>query len=261
MTDHAKSIRLLKQALIDPKRSHGTSAQYAAVLMRLHRRLRSPLPVHEVHRWATIDALLPILRQYMHSSKKFFVAVLLVAPRPWPQARAKWLPAFYELSERLSSAVVLASFGLCAEAHKAGLCQICKDASKKALKWAALDKSATGQVSVCNAVLAMVLAGDAAEPLSSPQPTPDSLGKWLLHHRDLPAPDIDPTALFSSEEQEQQAAQPTGPPQDADEDGEDGGGGDRAGGSADADADGSEGWGPGTLHVAFAKVKKGCVSC
>ena len=101
MTDQAESIQLLKKDLINPKRSPETSAQYAAVLMRLHRRLRSQQPVHRVDLWGRVDTLLPILRQYMHSSRKYYVAVLLVALRKWPQARTKWLPSFYQLTERV----------------------------------------------------------------------------------------------------------------------------------------------------------------
>ncbi len=97
----AESVQLLKEALVDPKRSAETSRQYLDVVRRLHRRLGSRVPVHEVQHWAKVDALLPILRQYKHTSKKFFVAVLLVALRPWPAARTKWLAAFYELAERV----------------------------------------------------------------------------------------------------------------------------------------------------------------
>ena len=97
-----ESIQLLQKALVDPKRSAETSRQYLDVLKRLHRRLGSQVPVHEVQHWAKVDALLPILREYMHTSKKFFVAVLLVALRPWPAARAKWLGAFEELTERVA---------------------------------------------------------------------------------------------------------------------------------------------------------------
>ncbi len=79
--------------------------------MRLHRRLRSQQPVHRIDLWGRVDTLLPILKQYMHSSKKYYVAVLLVALRQWPQARAKWLPAFYELTAHQAGAAQLGDAG------------------------------------------------------------------------------------------------------------------------------------------------------
>ena len=95
------SIQLLKEALTDPRRTAATTAHYLASLLRLHRRLKSQQLVHRVDLWARLDSLVPILKSYRNSTRKYYTAVILVALRKWPQARAKWLPIFYEMTENL----------------------------------------------------------------------------------------------------------------------------------------------------------------
>ena len=90
-------VQQLHQDLLDPRRSAKTSAEYARILIRLHRKLKSQHRVDQVHLWAKVPDLLPHLRQMKHTTKKTQVAVLLCALRKHPQARQKWMPAWHEL--------------------------------------------------------------------------------------------------------------------------------------------------------------------
>ena len=81
----------------------------------------------------------------------------------------------------------------------------CRDPTKKALKWAKVLGSTAGRgaLTVRRAILATILAAreePAMPPADSPV-TPIPPNKWLIH-RKLPVPPIDPTAIFSSEDQE-----------------------------------------------------------
>ena len=98
-------VALLRKHLTAPKRSRKTTDEYTEALVRLHRKVGSTQPVWRVDRWARVSAVLPILRTMEHTTAKTNVAMILVALKRWPQARQAWMPAWYELCERVERRV------------------------------------------------------------------------------------------------------------------------------------------------------------
>ena len=98
-------VARLRRQLTDPKRSAKTTAEYTEALVRLHREMGGAEPVWRVDRWARVSAVLPVLKKLRHTTAKTRVAVLLVALRPWPQARQAWMPAWHEICERVERRV------------------------------------------------------------------------------------------------------------------------------------------------------------
>ena len=98
-------VARLREQLTDRKRSAKTSEEYTEALVRLHRKVGSAEPVWRVDRWARVSVVLPILKKLRHTTAKTQVAMLLVALKRWTQARQAWMPAWYELCERVERRV------------------------------------------------------------------------------------------------------------------------------------------------------------
>ena len=99
------NVARLREHLTGPKRSPRTTQEYTEALVRLHRKVGSTEAVWRVDRWARVSAVLPILKKLQHTTAKTNVAILLVALRRWPAARQAWMPAWYELCERVERRV------------------------------------------------------------------------------------------------------------------------------------------------------------
>ncbi len=63
-------VQKLHQDLLDPRRSAKTSTEYAQILIRLHRKLKSEHPVDHVQLWAKVPDRLPHLRRMKHTTDK-----------------------------------------------------------------------------------------------------------------------------------------------------------------------------------------------